>query len=328
MAIASLLLTCAGPARSDTFPLPSSGNDIVGELQMVTAKDGDTLLDIGRRYGLGYDEITAANPGVDPWLPGVGTRVVLPTQFVLPPGPRRGIVLNLAQLRLFYFPPPKPGKPAQVMTHPVGIGTDYARTPLGETHVVRKAVKPVWRPSPDIREEHVADGHWLEAQVPPGPDNPLGEYALYLALKGGYVIHGTNKPWGVGMRVSHGCIRLYPESIESLYPQVPVGTPVRVIDERLLVGVRGGVAYLQAFHGLEKRAEGEDNLTPDVVLILHRLRRGKAVDWDKVMELLRVTRGVPVPIAPGTPDVEQILEGARDASAATDETTTPGPGSR
>jgi L,D-transpeptidase ErfK/SrfK len=313
LALASSLLF-ASHALSETFPLPPSGTDLVGEVRAVVTRRGDTLLDIARRFGLGYGEITSANPGIDPWVPDEGTRVVLPTQFVLPPGPRRGIVLNLPQLRLFYFPPPQRGKPAQVVTHPVGIGTDYATTPLGETSVIRKAVDPVWRPSRDIREEHATDGHWLAAQVPPGPDNPLGKYALYLGLKGGYIIHGTNKPWGVGMRVSHGCIRLYPESIASLYPQVAIGTTVRVISEPLLLGVQGDAPYLQVFHSPEKRPEAVENLTPYVETILRRLPRGQAVDWDKVMELLRAARVFPVPIAPGSPEMEQVMEQASDAA--------------
>jgi L,D-transpeptidase ErfK/SrfK len=314
LALASSLLLFPTHALSESFSLPPAGTDLVGEVQAIVTQRGDTLLDIARRFGLGYGEITAANPGIDPWVPDEGTRVILPTQFVLPPGPRSGIVLNLPQLRLFYFPPPQRGKPAQVLTYPVGIGTDYATTPLGETRVVRREVNPVWRPSRDIREEHAADGHWLAAQVPPGPDNPLGKYALYLGMKGGYLIHGTNKPWGVGMRVSHGCIRLYPESIAALYPQVPVGTTVRIISERLLLGMRGGAPYLQAFPALGKRGESVDNLTPDVETILRQLPRGQAVDWDKAMRSLRGARAVPVPIAPGTPDMEEVIEQASDVS--------------
>lgn len=322
-ALAVALLFRFGSALGATFPLPPAGTDIVGEVKVVRVKGSETLLDIARRYGLGYGEMTGANPGVDPWVPGDGTQVVLPTQFILPSGPRRGIVLNLAQLRLFYFPTPARGKPAQVITQPVGIGTDYASTPLGETRIVRKAASPVWRPSRDIREEHVADGHWLAAEVPPGPDNPLGKFALYLALKGNYLIHGTNKPWGVGMRVSHGCIRLYPEGIESLYSQVPVGTAVRIVDERLLLGMRDGKLYVQAYPSQEKRATSDDeNLTAHVEAILRKVPRGQAVDWDKSMELLRTGRALPVPIAPGSPGIEEVIEQAVRASENTPDAAT------
>jgi L,D-transpeptidase ErfK/SrfK len=292
---------------ADTFPLPPPGVDIVGELRVVIAKQEDTLLDIARRFNLGYNEITAANPAVDAWVPGEGTRVIVPSQFILPPGPRHGVVLNLAQMRLFYFVEAKKGQPAQVVTQPVGIGTDYARTPLGETRVVRKMPDPIWRPSRDIREEHVAGGHWLEAEVKPGPDNPLGKYALYLGLSGGYLIHGTNKPWGIGMRVSHGCIRLYPEGIEALYPYVPVGAPVRIINERFLLGWREGVPYLQAFGEIEEEAPGATDLTPLVQVLLKKTGRSGPPDWAKAMRVASERRGLPLPISPASQTSDEIL---------------------
>jgi len=292
---------------ADTFPLPPPGEDIVGELHVVITKQEDTLLDIARRFNLGYNEITAANPGVDAWVPGEGTRVVVPSQFILPPGPRRGVVLNLAQMRLFYFAEAKKGQPAQVVTQPVGIGTDYARTPLGETRVVRKMPDPIWRPSRDIREEHVAAGHWLEAEIKPGPDNPLGKYALYLGLSGGYLIHGTNKPWGIGMRVSHGCIRLYPEGIEALYPYVPVGAPVRIINERFFLGARKSVPYLQAFGEIDDESEKETDLTPLVQVLLKRTGRGGPPDWAKAMRIASERRGIPLPISPAGQTSDEIL---------------------
>jgi L,D-transpeptidase ErfK/SrfK len=305
---ACVLALLSGAAVAETFPMPAPGIDIVGAIRVVAAKQEDTLLDIARRFNLGYNEITAANPEVDAWVPGEGTPIVVPTQFVLPPGPRRGIVLNLAQMRLFYFAEPKKGQPAQVVTQPVGIGTDYARTPLGETKVVRKASDPIWRPSPDIREEHVAAGHWLEAEVKPGPDNPLGKYALYLGLSGGYLIHGTNKPWGIGMRVSHGCIRLYPEGIEALYPYVPVGAPVRIINERFFLGWRKNVPYLQAFAPTDEDAEESTDLTPLVHSLLQRAMRHGPPDWARAIEIASARRGIPVPIAPGSQRLDEILK--------------------
>jgi len=303
-----------GAAHAETFPLPPPGVDIVGELRVVTAKQEDTLLDIARRFNLGYNEITAANPGVDAWVPGEGTRVVVPSQFILPPGPRRGLVLNIAQLRLYFFTEPKKGQPAQVVTQPVGIGTDYARTPLGETKVVRKTPDPIWRPSRDIREEHATAGHWLEAEVKPGPDNPLGKYALYLGLPGGYLIHGTNKPWGIGMRVSHGCIRLYPEGIEALYPYVPVGAPVRIIDERFVLGWRKNVPYLQAFAATDESAAGNSDLTPLVQYLLKEAMRSRPPDWAKAIATASDRRGIPAPIAPGSQPLNKILDQIKEAS--------------
>jgi L,D-transpeptidase ErfK/SrfK len=210
-------------------------------------------------------------------------------------------------MRLFYFAEAKKGQPAQVVTQPVGIGTDYARTPLGETRVVRKMPDPVWRPSRDIREEHVAAGHWLEAEVKPGPDNPLGKYALYLGLSGGYLIHGTNKPWGIGMRVSHGCIRLYPEGIEALYPYVPVGAPVRIINERFFLGGRKNMPYLQAFGEIDDEAEKETDLTPLVQMLLKRTGRSGPPDWAKAMRIASERRGIPLPIAPAAQTSDEIL---------------------
>jgi len=195
----------------------------------------------------------------------------------------------------------------------VGIGTDYAQTPLGETRIVRKTPNPVWRPSQDIREEHAADGNWLPAEVPAGPDNPLGKFALYLGLRGGYLIHGTNKPWGIGMRVSHGCIRMVPEDIESLYAQVAVGTPVRIIDQRYLVGWRDKVPYLQAFPRVRTVAQEEsEDLTPAIDAIRRDLPKGRTVDWVKAVTVASEQRAIPIPVAIGSPSLGEILDGATE----------------
>ncbi|MEE4145594.1 MAG: L,D-transpeptidase family protein, partial [Halieaceae bacterium] len=202
--------TFATPVPSDRFPVPEAGNDIVGRVQVAIAQDRDTLPEIARRYNLGYEEIIAANPGVDPWRPGQGTPVVLPTAFILPGGAREGLVLNLASMRLYYYPKAKAGQAAEVITHPVGIGREGWHTPQGTTRIIQKTANPTWTVPASVRREHAAEGDPLPAVVPPGPDNPLGEYAMRLSMPS-YLIHGTNKPWGVGMRVSHGCIRMYPE---------------------------------------------------------------------------------------------------------------------
>jgi L,D-transpeptidase ErfK/SrfK len=179
---------------------------------------------------------------------------------------------------------------------------------------VRKTPDPIWRPSPAIREEHAAAGHWLESEVKPGPDNPLGKYALYLGLPGGYLIHGTNKPWGIGMRVSHGCIRLYPEGIEALYPYVPVGAPVRIVDERFVLGWRKNVPYLQAFANTDESAEGDSDLTPLVQYLLTGAMRSKPPDLAKAIATASEGRGIPVPIAPGSQPLNKILEQINEAS--------------
>lgn len=216
------------PAPSDRFALPADGADVIGDVQVTVARHKDTLHDIARRYDLGYQEIVAANPGVDPWLPGQGTQVVLPTQFVLPNGKREGLILNLASMRLYYFPKPANGEAPVVITHPIGIGREGWQTPEGLSHVTQKVVRPSWTVPASVLREYAEKGEPLEPIVPPGPDNPLGSHAMRLSIPG-YLIHGTNKSYGVGMRISHGCVRLYPEDIVRLFPEVPLGTRVRII---------------------------------------------------------------------------------------------------
>ena len=237
-------------ARAEVFELPPAGHDVVGALGTVIARHDDTLLDIARRHGLGYEDIVRANPEVDTWLPGEGTEVVLPTRFVLPPGPRRGVVLNLAEYRLYYFPEPKAGERAVVMTYPISIGRMDWATPLGRTSVVSKVRNPSWYVPESIRAEHAAEGDPLPRVVPPGPKNPLGKHAMRLGLPG-YLIHGTNRPAGVGMRVTHGCIRMFPEDIGFLFEQIPVNTPVRIINEPVKVGWDGDELVVEAHRVLQ-----------------------------------------------------------------------------
>ena len=238
------------PLDPNVFVLESADQTVVGEPQVVFARDEDTLSDLARTYGLGYDEIIAANPDVDPWLPGTGTPVVLPTQYVLPAIERRGVILNIATKRLFYFPVVAEGEPQQVMTYPIGIGRVGWETPLGDTTVVSKAKDPHWWVPASVRREHAEMGNPLPSVVPPGPDNPLGHRVLKLDMPG-YLIHGTNAPYGVGMRVSHGCVRLYPENIETLYTLVDVGEVVSIINEPYQFGTRGGALFFEAHAPLE-----------------------------------------------------------------------------
>lgn len=238
------------PISRNYFVLESSESSVIGEPQIVFTSAEDTFSDLAREYGLGYDELVAANPGVDPWLPGEGTPVLLPTQYVLPDVPRRGIVLNIAAKRLFYFPEAEEGAVPAVLTYPVGIGRVGWETPLGPAEVIGKAVDPHWYVPWSVQQEHKAMGDPLPAVVPPGPDNPLGRHVLQLD-KPGYLIHGTNKPYGVGMRVSHGCVRLYPENIETLYSLVERGEPVLIVNEPFLAGRREGELYFEAHEPLE-----------------------------------------------------------------------------
>lgn len=234
------------PVASHSFAFDPDQDSVVGEVQVTEAREEDTLSDIARRFNVGYEEIVRANPDVDPWLPRAGTRIVLPTQFVLPDGPRSGIVINLAALRMYYFPPRQKGELQTVVTHPIGIGRVGWNTPLGATKVTAKRANPVWHPPASVRKEHAADGDPLPAKVPAGPDNPLGKFALNLGWPS-YLIHGTNQPYGVGIRASHGCIRMYPEDIAALYDDIPVGTKVTVVNQPMLYGRRGEQIYLQSF---------------------------------------------------------------------------------
>ena len=204
--ISSLVLVLVPFAGSGALELSiDPGSSVVGTTQVITAKYEDTFVKLARQYNLGFEEMKQANPDVDPWLPGEGTQIVLPTQFVLPSAPRQGVVINLPEMRLYYYPENDPGR---VITHPVSIGRMEWQTPLGRAQIVAKAEKPAWYPPESIRAEHAADGRPLPRVVPPGPDNPLGDYAMRLSIPG-YLIHGTNKPSGLGMRVTHGCIRMF-----------------------------------------------------------------------------------------------------------------------
>ncbi len=304
----------ATPTPSDRFLLPPHGTDVVGEIQITTARHEDTLLDIARRYDLGYAEILAANPGVDPWLPGEGTSVVLPTQFVLPVGGREGLVLNLASMRLFYYPEAGPGEPSEVITHPIGIGREGWLTPQGTMEIIQKKVKPAWTVPESVRREHAEQGDPLPKIVPPGPDNPLGDFAMRLSNPK-YLIHGTNQPYGVGLRVSHGCVRLYPEDIARLFPAVPTGTQVRIINEPYLAGWRDGLLYLEAHQPLAEDARRwNGNLQPMKKAVAAKAAgRPRVVSWDRARKVAREVRGIPLPIGPGSPEISELLAKARRA---------------
>lgn len=308
--IATEYITITPPLRTDTYPLyPDS--DIVGGLHIITSHQDDTLFELARRYGLGMNEITSANPNIDPYLPGEGTPIVLPTQYMLPDAPRKGIVLNLAAMRLFYYPKPKKGEMPVVITHPVGIGRVKWRTPEGRTRVIKKRVDPYWIVPASVRAEHAAAGNPLPAAVPPGPDNPLGRFAMTLAIPG-YLIHGTNKPAGIGMRVSHGCIRLYPEDIETLFKKVPVGTRVLIINQPYVAGLHDGTIHLEAHNPLEEdRRTKKGSMKHIKAVVKKAIKKNGAdvisVDWEKAKRIALLGYGYPLAISYGTPEPEELL---------------------
>ncbi len=288
-----LLMTSTAPLRAVTFDLPAPGDDVVGRTFTLTTRWEETFSDIARIYDIGYRQMLAANPKVDAWLPGEGTEVVIPQQYILPPGPREGIVINLAELRLFYYPKDRP----VVVTYPIGIGREGWSTPTGETVVVGKKEGPSWTVPASILKEHEEDGDPLPPIVPPGPNNPLGSHAIYLGLSG-YLLHGTNKPYGVGMRVSHGCIRLYPENISAFFNMVEPGTPVRIINEPYKAGWLKGELYVQVHPPLvEYVQEKGHNYTELVNAVINRLGNDpRKPDWTLLHEYAESKTGIPMPL--------------------------------
>ncbi|RMF96006.1 MAG: hypothetical protein D6727_09330 [Gammaproteobacteria bacterium] len=288
----ALLLPAA--ALAEFYPLPP-GDDVIGEAAEITAVYEDTLVDIGRRHGLGYEELLLANPGVDPWLPGEGTVIRLPSQFVLPVARREGLVVNVAEFRLYYFPPGD--GPQRVASFPISIGRQDWSTPVGRARIVSKVRNPAWYPPASVREEYAAEGRRLPRVVPPGPKNPLGAYALRLSLPG-YLIHGTNRPAGVGMRVTHGCIRMFPEDIDWLFPRIPLDTPVQIVNQPYKLGWRGEQLLLEVHPPLPEDSErAAQGLTAITSLYVAATRERPAeVDWALIERVYAEHRGLPVAI--------------------------------
>ncbi len=298
------------PISANHYELESSAQSVVGVPQVVLARDEDTFSDLARAYGLGYDELVAANPGVDPWLPGADTPILLPTQFVLPAGIREGVVLNIASKRLFYFPKMPEGQAQVVKTYPIGIGRVGWETPLGSTTVVAKAVDPVWYVPQSVRKEHAEMGDPLPSIIPAGPDNPLGTRVLKLNIPG-YLIHGTNQPYGVGMRVSHGCVRLYPENIEYLYDLVDVGEPVQIINKPYLLGELDGELIFEAHAPLEDDTVGPDDRLNDLFVSFGESSTNELsleIEGD-MREIAGLSSGVPIRV--GDDGTNRVMDRAR-----------------
>jgi len=288
----------AGPAPAQTFPLVS-GQDLIGEMGQAEAQQQDTLPDIARQHHLGFDEIIAANPGVDIWLPGAGRIIRLPSEHLLPDVPRADLVVNLPDGRLYYFHTDTHDRPV-VETYPISVGQMDWKTPLGVTRIVQKEKMPTWYPPKSVRAKHLQDGDVLPDAIPPGPDNPLGEYALRLGVPGGaYLIHGTNKPVGVGMQITHGCIRLYPEDIELLFGEVEVGTSVRIVNQRIKTGWLDGGLYLEVHHPLDGTvpSDVEDATALTRAIVAATANRRVRVDWDTAQRVFEEANGIPARIS-------------------------------
>jgi L,D-transpeptidase ErfK/SrfK len=270
----------------------AKGDDVIGRLAVIRLEKGDTLPDIARHFSLGINAISAANPGVDIWVPEAEKRIILPLNFILPDTPRKGIVINLATMRLFEY---KGSSKSQVVsTYPVGVGTEERPTPTGQMHVYRKTTRPTWHVPASIAADHRKKGDILPAEVLPGPENPLGEYALYLS-KLGYLIHGTNKPASIGLKATNGCMRLYPENIKMLYKDTPVNTPVAIINQPYLIGQHDGVLYMEAHTPLEDSGAIELEKTYAKLKNIEK-KSARTLDWKKVKEVQAEALGIPVPI--------------------------------
>jgi L,D-transpeptidase ErfK/SrfK len=302
-----LLALCSiSSAYANRYVLSDSGDTVLGEISTVYADERDTLLDIARRHGFGYQDMKLVNPDVDTWLPGEGKEITLPAKFILPVAPMEGIVLNVPEMRLYYYLPKEKGKPQEVITYPLGVGREGWNTPYMKTYIAEKKKNPNWYPPKSIRKEHEDAGDPLPKIVKAGPDNPLGNFAMRLG-KPDYLIHGTNKPYGLGMRVSHGCIRLYPEDIEALFAQVSLKTPVNIINQPYKIGVKDNVIYLEAHPFLIEDIEKyENNLTSVVALIVEITNdQNYELDWSAAYEAINKPTGLPVAIGMYLPEIIQ-----------------------
>ncbi len=284
-----------------SYPLPTNpGDSLIGDPgtpTIVTATKDDTLLDIAFRYDVGQNEILLANPDIDRWMPGEGTEVIIPNSYLLPNAPREGLVLNLPEFRLYYYPNDKEQPTNSVLTYPISIGRQDWETPLGVTKIIEKKANPTWTPPASIKKEHAAKGEILPDVVPAGPDNPLGLFAIRLGIPG-YLIHSTNKPYGVGMRVSHGCIRMYPKDIEKLFPEIPVGTPVHIVNQPIKVGWLNNILYIQVYPPLEGENSSYDDYLQKALDLIEKANNDQipVLEGEQLTRALKERNGKPVAI--------------------------------
>ena len=306
----SLLLLAIGNTYAATYKLPEIKGDRVvasssGETVTITVEQDQTLLDVARRFNLGQTEIVTLNPNLDRWLIKKGTVVRLPNRRILPDTPHEGITLNIAEYRMYYYPADQPGT---VRSYAHGVGRQDWKTPLGKTSVAKKVKDPAWHPPESIRREHAANGDPLPEIVPPGPNNPLGAYALYLNLPGDYRIHGTDvdKIFGIGMQITHGCVRMYPEDIEALYHSVPIGTPVYIVKQPVKVGWLNNTLYVEAHPDLEGEEKTPDERYALALSLIQHANNQEMPDFDQVAlnKALKDLDGTPVPLYERLPPLE------------------------
>ena len=324
------LLVLTGNTYATTYNLPTSPGDRVVEASTketvtVTVDHDQTLLDVARRYNLGQTEIVTINPKLDRWLVKKGTAVRLPNRRILPNTPHNGITLNIAEYRMYYYPADVPGT---VRSYAHGVGRQDWQTPLGKTSIARKVKDPSWHPPESIRREHAANGDPLPEIVPPGPNNPLGAYALHLNLPGEYRIHGTDvdKIFGIGMQITHGCVRMYPEDIEALYKSVPIGTAVYIVKQPIKVGWLNNMLYVEAHPDLEGEEKTADQRYSSALALIQKANNDELPEFDQVAlnQVLKDLDGTPVAIyerlspleedMPAT-DIDSIAEISKPATA-------------
>lgn len=289
----SFLTVFSGTTFSLTFDLPTMETNLVGETISITLQPGDGFNSIARSHDIGFTELLMANPGIDRFNLKAGRELIIPSQFLLPPGPREGIVVNLAEMRLYYYPQAE----STVMTFPLAIGREGWRTPHLISVVQEKRVRPTWYPPASIRAYRASRGIYLPTFVPPGPENPLGEYAMRVGWTN-VLIHGTNQPAGIGREASSGCLRMYPEDIETLFRLAPIGTPVRIMDKPYKVGWQNGELYLEAHKSLSGQwsAAGLDTEIK-TLLVNAAAEQGEIEDWDEVKTILKQKTGIPIPLS-------------------------------
>ncbi len=319
----TLLLSVTFVCRAEFYEM-SIHDSVVGEMAKTYSRQDQTLPDIARIHNIGFMDIKRANQKVDTWIPGEKTEIVLAKQLVLPVAPPVGIIVNIPEMRLYYFPAGQKGDTRQVYSYPIGIGREGWATPYITTKIIQKKKDPAWHPPESIRAEHAREGHPLPKIVPPGPENPLGQFAMRLGLPS-YLIHGTNKPYGVGLRVSSGCIRMYPEDIKALFGMVPVGTPVRIVNQPYKVGVLNGKLMLEASPYLEEDTDQfEGNMTSIVKMVVEVSKQHKyEVDWDLIRKVITERDSIPVEIGRVTDEpLEEYTAADKTTHAGSSNTAT------
>lgn len=286
---AAICMFSASNAFALTYNIPAG--DVIGEVRTVVSKDGDTLAQIARDVDMGYMEMREANPGLDPDHISPGTVIVVPSLFILPNTPRNGIVINLAEMRLYYYPKGR----NQVITYPIGIGREGEGTPVGVMQIIQHMPNPTWVATDFMRKLRASEGVDLPKFVPPGPENPLGNYAMRLS-RPTFLIHGTNDPLGgIGRRSSSGCMRLYPEDIDPLFHSVPNGANVYIIDEPYKAGWSQNQLYIESHVALQEDADKAIDDPDRIRNTVNMAVKGRNVniDWNKALTISNEEQGLP-----------------------------------